>query len=263
MHHQEHMSAYMHHIHIHGQHTHTCTAKYENGRCVNTCTITNICATSTKKETCEHTCTTYTYMYHQIPPKNKIYLVDLTSELYERPDQNVSIHAPHTHTCTTKYYQKYMHHQIPQKNKICLVGLTSELYERSDQYERSLLNNMFYVLFSEKCSTFQWKAQLMKSAVLFSEKCNAFQWKALKSTMLFSEKRSWWKVQCFSLKSAALFIKILWGFALSPSIGLSYERPIIDIKDVSKLHCIEAKIWLCSDVDYHVSCSVSLLLDLI
>ena len=78
--------------------------------------------------------------------KNNICLIDLTSELYERPDQNVSIHAHihiHTPPNTTK---KYMHHQIPPKNKICLVGLTSEVYERPDQYERSLLNNMFYVL---------------------------------------------------------------------------------------------------------------------
>ena len=110
MHHQEHMSAYMHHIHIHGQHTHTCTTKYhQNGRCVNTCTITNICGTSTKKNICEHTCTTYMYMHHQILPKNKISLFDLTSELYERPDQNVSIHTPPNIT------KKYLHHQIPPK----------------------------------------------------------------------------------------------------------------------------------------------------
>ena len=56
MHHQEHMSGYMHHIHIHAPHTHTCT--------------------------------TYTYLHHQIPPENKICLVDLTSVLYERPNQN-------------------------------------------------------------------------------------------------------------------------------------------------------------------------------
>ena len=28
MHHQEHISGYMHHIHIHALHTHTCTTKY-------------------------------------------------------------------------------------------------------------------------------------------------------------------------------------------------------------------------------------------
>ena len=61
-----------------------------------------------QKKICEHTCSTYTYMHHQIPPKNKICLVDLTSELYERPDQNVSIHAPHTYSCTTKYHQKIL-----------------------------------------------------------------------------------------------------------------------------------------------------------
>ena len=105
---------------------------------------------------------------------------------------HIHIHAPPN---TTK---RYLHHQIPPKNKICLVGLTSELYERPDQYERFLLNNMFLVLFSEKCwkvlkstekhSAFQWKVQLMK-AQCFS----------VKSATLFSEKC--WKVQCFSVKS--------------------------------------------------------------
>ena len=84
IHHQKHMWGFMHHIHIHAPPR----------------TYVRIHAPHT------HTCTTYTYMHHQIPPKNKICLVDLTSELYERPDQNVSIHTPHTHTCTTKYHQK-------------------------------------------------------------------------------------------------------------------------------------------------------------
>ena len=104
MHYQEHMSAYMHHIHIHGQHTHTCTTKYhQNGRCVNTCTTTNICATSNTKNICEHTCTTYTYMHHQIPPKNKICLVHHNKYMcHIHHQKHVMIHAPHIYTCTTK-----------------------------------------------------------------------------------------------------------------------------------------------------------------
>ena len=36
----------------------------------------------------DHTCTTYTYMHHQIPPKYKIYPVGLPSVLYETPGPN-------------------------------------------------------------------------------------------------------------------------------------------------------------------------------
>ena len=163
-------------------------------------------------------------MHHQIPPKNKIFLVDLTSELYERPDQNVSIHTPHTHTCTTKYHPKIFAPPNTTKNKICLVGLTSELYERPDQCERFLLNNMFLVLFSEKC----WKA--LKNAQCFSvkstvyEKHSTFQWKALKSTVLFSEKCSWWKVQRFSLKSAEKHNAFQWKVQLMTSATLFTKR---------------------------------------
>ena len=92
----------------------------------------------TKPAQCVYTCIIYTYMHHQIPPKYKIYLVGLPFVLYERPSQNersvlnqlflllfrcfsvffmyfswkqtkpglyVCIHAPFTHTCTTKYHQ--------------------------------------------------------------------------------------------------------------------------------------------------------------
>ena len=130
---------------------------------------------------CVYTCTIYTYMHHihhQIPPKYKIYLVDLPSVLYKTPGQNkrsvlnqlflllfsafhrkcwfsykkchfswkptkpgqyVCIHVPFIHTCTTKY----------QTKMIYLVGLPSVLYERPGQNERSVLNQLFLLLFSD------------------------------------------------------------------------------------------------------------------
>ena len=66
IHYQKHIWGSMHHIHIHAPPR----------------TYVRIHAPQT------HTCTTYTYMHHQIPPENKICLVDLTSVLYERPNQN-------------------------------------------------------------------------------------------------------------------------------------------------------------------------------
>ena len=172
------------------------------------------------------------------------------------------------HSCTI---YTYMHHQIPPKCKIYPVGLPSVLYETPGHNERSVLNQVFLllfsekrglmkstVLFSEKCSlmksavwwkvqcfsvksTTPWKVQhfalksAMKSTVLFSEKCNSMQ-----SLVLFTEKHNekrsafQWKVQLhekchFSVKGAtlfsALFSKILWALGLSPSIGLSlYKR---------------------------------------
>ena len=44
--------------------------------------------TNKTRSICEYTCTIYTYMHHQIPPKYKIYLVGPPSVLYERPGQN-------------------------------------------------------------------------------------------------------------------------------------------------------------------------------
>ena len=75
------------------------------------------------------------------------------------------------YTCTI---YTYMHHQIPPKYNIYLVGIPSVLYETPGHNERSVLNQMFLLLFSEKHNGFQWKAQLVKSTV--SEKHSAFQW---------------------------------------------------------------------------------------
>ena len=76
----------------------------------------------------------------------------------------------YVYTCTI---YTYMHHQIPPKYNIYLVGLPSVLYETPGHNERSVLNQMFLLLFSEKCNGFQWKVQLVKSAVLVK---SAFQW---------------------------------------------------------------------------------------
>ena len=60
--------------------------------CMYTCTIINICVTSTTKNICEDSCTTYTYMHHQEHMSGYMH--------------HIHIHAPHTHTCTAKYHQK-------------------------------------------------------------------------------------------------------------------------------------------------------------
>ena len=70
------------------------------------------------------------------------------------------------YTCTI---YTYMHHQIPPKYNIYLVGIPSVLYETPGQNERSVFNQMFLLLFTEKHNGFQWKVQLVKSIVPFSE----------------------------------------------------------------------------------------------
>ena len=70
------------------------------------------------------------------------------------------------YTCTIYTY----HHHIPPKYKIYLVGLPSVLYERPGQNERSVLNQLFLLLFSafhRKCWQFSYK------------KCH-FSWKPTK-----------------------------------------------------------------------------------
>ena len=144
--------------------------------------------TNKTRSICMYTCTIYTYMHHQIPPKYNIYLVDLLSVLYETPGHN----------------------------------------------ERSVLNQMFLLLFSEKRSfmksaaLFSEKQNSMKSAVLFNEKRNTFQWK-----VQLHEKRS--AFQGKALKSATLFIENrstfqqnfmrFWVITKYRSFVYIYERP--------------------------------------
>ena len=106
------------------------------------------------------------------------YIMKSIMKSYNTKDKNICVH-----TCTI---YTYMYHQIPPKCKIFLVGFPSVLYERPGHNERSVLNHLFLLLFSEKCNTFQWKAHFhekhfsVKSASIFSEK-HTF----MKSTVLF------------------------------------------------------------------------------
>ena len=124
------------------------------------------------------------------------------------PKTYLRIHAPHTHTCTTKNiyqdtcttytYMHCIHIHAPlniTRNKICLVWrYLCTLYERPNQNERFLLNNMFLVHFTEMQSALQWNVQFMKSAAHFSEIWSAFHWNA----------QTHWNALCFSLKCGAL-----------------------------------------------------------
>ena len=112
----------------------------------------------------------------------------------------MSIHAPHIHTYTTKHmsiiymtthvqctntyttcitrnihdhtyttytymhHQTHVHHQIPPKYKIYLVGLPSVLYETPGPNERSVLNQLFLVLF---IVLFTFQVLFMKTTMLF------------------------------------------------------------------------------------------------
>ena len=132
-------------------------------------------------------------------------------------DYHIHIHAPHvctvkgTYMCTIYTYmhhQTHVHHQIdlPPKYKIYLVGLPSVLYEKPGPNERSVLNQLFLVLFIFQVKT----AMLFMKTTAFHENHNA-----LHENCYFS-----WKPQRFSL----------WAFGLSPSIGHSFERPNITFK---------------------------------
>ena len=87
------------------------------------------------------------------------------------------------------HHQTLVHHQIPPKYKIYPVGLPSVHYETPGPKWEICVESAVFGAFH--------------CAFHFSgENCNAFSW----------------KLQRFSL----------WAFGLSPSIGLSFERPIIN-----------------------------------
>ena len=131
---------------------------------------------------CVYTCTIYTYMHHQIPPKYKIYLVGLSSVLYERPGQNerdvfsigcfccfsCAFHRK-VHWFSCKKYHiswkptkpgQYVCIHVPfthtyttcttkyHQNMIYLVGLPSVLYERPGQNERDVFSIGCFCCFS-------------------------------------------------------------------------------------------------------------------
>ena len=85
---------------------------------------TNAYTMGITKNICDHTCTTYTYMHHQ------------------------------TH----------VHHQIPPKYKIYPAGLPSVLYKTPGPNERSVLNQLFLVLFFV---LFTFQVLFMKTTMLF------------------------------------------------------------------------------------------------
>ena len=82
------------------------------------------------------------------------------------PKTYIAIHAPHAPTNT------HVHHQTSPKHKIYIVGLPSVLYETPGLNERSVLNQLFLLLFSvafhKKRNTFHIKS------TAFREKRNAF-----------------------------------------------------------------------------------------
>ena len=65
------------------------------------------------------------------------------------------------YTCTIYTYMHHMHHQIPPKYKIYVVGLPSVLYERPGQNERSVLKQLFLLLF--KCFSSAFHVLFMKT----------------------------------------------------------------------------------------------------
>ena len=158
--------------------------------------------TNKTRSICVYTCTIYTYMHHQIPPKYDIpswpslctlwktrskWEICVESAvflffrcfsvlfmksaplfiqkvpLFMKTNKTRSICV---YTCTIYTYMHHIHHQIPPKYKIYLVGLPSVLYKTPGQNKRSVLNQLFLLLFSafhrkcwfsyKKCH-FSWK----------------------------------------------------------------------------------------------------------
>ena len=165
-HYQKHIWGFMHHIHIHAPPR----------------TYVRIHAPHT------HTCTTYTYMHHQIPPENKIFLVDLTSVFYEKPNQNERF------LLNNMFFSAFQWNA--QHFSVKCTALFTEMHK-----------------LTEMRSAFQWNALhfSLKCAVLFTEMHCTFHWNV----------QIPWKAQHISLKCAALFSNISWAFGFPPSIGLS------------------------------------------
>ena len=82
---------------------------------------------------------------------------------------HIHIHAP-PNMCTT-YTYIHVHHQIPPKYKIYPVGLPSVLYETPGPNERSVLNQLFLVLF---IVLFTFQVLFMKTALLFMKTATVF-----------------------------------------------------------------------------------------
>ena len=169
IHYQKHIWRLMHHIHIHAPPR----------------TYVRIHAPHT------HTCTTYTYMHHQIPPENKICLVDLTSVLYERPNQNERFLLNNmflvlfSEMCSAfqwnaQFMKCAVHFTEMCISLKCAVKCTAHFSEMCSAFH---WNVHFTEMHSEMCSTFHWNAQCI--SVKCTVKCTT-RWTVLH----FSEKRS-------------------------------------------------------------------------
>ena len=226
---------YMHHMHTY----------VPLKRCMYTCTIINTCVTSTTKNISEdscttytymhhqehmsgymhpqtHTCTTYTYMHHQIPPENKICLVDLTSVLYERPNQN------------ERFLLNNMFFSAFHWNAQCISLKCAMHFSEMHSSVKCAVHFTEMPKLAEMHWTFQWNAQRIsvKCTVHFSvhftempklaEMRCAFQWNALHFSAIFDE---------------------LLGFP--PSIGLS---------DIRKTKNKKGPFWISYQITFNLIC---------
>ena len=177
MHHQEHMSGYMHNIHIHAPHTHTYT--------------------------------TYTYMHYQIPPENKICLVDPISVLYERPNQNERFLLNNMFfsafqwnalciSCSWAFHCAF-HWNVLCISVKCTVKCTAHFSEmRSEMHSAFHWNAQCISLkCTVKCTV---KCPTTWNALCFSLKCAVFHWKAQRISAKFDELLGSTKYRSFDIR---------------------------------------------------------------
>ena len=120
-----------------------------------------------------HTCTT---KYVQITTCT--YMHHMHAQL------KVHICAPYTHACTTKYT---CHTQTPPKHKIYIVGLPLYSMKHQIKNKRSVLNQLFLLLFSvlfhfsgafcENRMLFTKTTTVFMKTATFHEICNSFHMK--------------------------------------------------------------------------------------
>ena len=144
---------------------------------------------------CVYTCTIYTYIHHQIPPKYKIYLVGLPSVLYKTGKnkrsmlnqlfllilvlfiesagfiQKVPLFGKNNKTRSICVYMctiyTYMHHHIPTKNDIPSWPSLWTLWKTRSKWETCVKSDVFVVF-----QSFSWKAPLFIQKVPLFMKTN-------------------------------------------------------------------------------------------
>ena len=140
-----------------------------------------------------NTCTTKTYMsihaphIHRYTTKHMSIIYMTTHVQYTNTYTTCITKNIHDHTCTTYTYmhhQTHVHHQIPPKYKIYPVGLPSVLYETPGPNERSVLNQLFLVLF---IVLFTFQVLFMKTAMVF-----------MKTATFHENHNAFHKNHCFS-----------------------------------------------------------------